>query len=276
MKKGRQSLKTPFSEITNPGKKIKDWYGLPFAKVFSNELDLPSAFLSSYKKKYNDLELKGRVQLLSELTDFHLTGTYPEKLERLKVLFGPEWPYEEGMLGYGFHLYPVSQFAEMYGARDVRATISFAEELTKRFTSEFVMRTVANHSPDIAMRAVKKWTKDRNFHVRRLASEGMRARLPWGKSVQWITENPEKTIPVFSYLRNDSSLYVRRSVANAMGDIVKLNEDLAMETFQKWLSEKNTKENLWVISHAIRHPVKKKRRKFVLLRKEIEGLKRQF
>lgn len=106
---------------------------------------------------------------------------------------------------------------------------------------------------------MKEWSTHKNFHVRRLASEGLRARLPWGKKIDWVDRNPEKTLPIYNKLRNDKVLYVRRSVANSMGDMIKINEDLAFNTFQKWLMRRQTKENLWVIKHAIRNPVKKKR-----------------
>lgn len=265
---------TPFSEIKNPGKKIKDWYGLPFVRILSRELDIKNTtgFIDSFKAEYRSLELKERLSLIADLLDQHITGTYKRKLSVLKVLFGPEWPSETGMLSYGFHLYPISQFAEKFAVRDIHATAAFARELTKRFTAEFIMRPIANHDPVAALSYSKEWSKDKNFHVRRLASEGIRVRLPWGAPVAWIKDRPEKTLPVLSSLRNDPSLYVRRSVANALGDIIKVNEKLALQTIDSWLCKKPTTNTLWVISHAIRHPVKKKKGNFLELKERLRSL----
>ena len=107
--------------------------------------------------------------------------------------------------------------------------------------------------------------------MRRLASEGLRARLPWGKKIDWIDSHPEKSLPIYNKLRNDKSLYVRRSVANSMGDMIKINEELAYKTLGEWLEKKNTAENLWVVKHAIRTPVKKNNRRFVKMKADVEA-----
>jgi 3-methyladenine DNA glycosylase AlkC len=271
MLKKNLSIETPFSALTNETKKIKDWYGIPFAKVLVDELSISDrkSFLQSFKKAHTGLELKGRLHLIAMLLDTHLEGSYRNKLNSLSKLLGPEWPHETGMMNYGFHLYPVSQFVENYALRDISASLSFIEDLTRRFTGEFAVRPIFAHDQKLALEIAKKWSKDENFHLRRLASEGLRARLPWGAGIPWIREQPQKTIPLLASLRNDPVLYVRRSVANAMGDIIKIDENLALKTCTAWLSKRRTKENLWVISHAIRHPVKKGKSEFVSLKKKI-------
>ena len=117
---------------------------------------------------------------------------------------------------------------------------------------------------------MKDWAKHNNFHVRRLSSEGLRARLPWGSKIDWIDANPEKSLVIYNKLRNDPILYVRRSVANSMGDMLKINEGLALETLHKWFCKPHTAENLWVIKHAIRTPVKNKQKEFTVLNKQID------
>ena len=79
-------------------------------------------------------------------------------------------------------------------------------------------------------------------------------------------------MPIYNALRNDKVLYVRRSVANAMGDLIKINDDLAYATFEKWLSKKKTEENVWVIKHAIRTPVKKGVGKYKKLKESLEKI----
>lgn len=268
--------KTPFSKITNKTGKHKDWYKEPFIKVFCDQINpnnkhfSSNQFVSKYKKLHTTLELKERLKLIADLLDEFLDMSYVKKLDALKPLLGKEHPYEEGMFEYGFHLYPVSQFVEKNGQENLSKSLSFIEELTKRFTGEWAIRPLASTYEKEVLKKMKEWSSHKNFHVRRLASEGLRPRLPWGTGIDWINENPKKALPIYNKLRNDESLYVRRSVANAMGDVIKIDEALAFETFQSWLKKKQTKENLWVIKHAIRHPAKNKVKKYVDLREDLK------
>ena len=237
-----------------------------------NKLFDKKSFLKEFKDRYEDLELKERLNLIAILLDKFLPGQYETKVSVLRTLLGEKLPYEEGMFTHCYHLYPVSQFVEKYGHQDLDSSLRFIEDLTMRFTGEWAIRPLANKFPDKVLRQMKAWAKHENFHVRRLASEGLRAKLPWGMKIDWITSDPSVSLPVYNKLRNDKVLYVRRSVANSMGDIIKINERLALETFEGWLGKKLTKDNLWVIKHAIRSPVKKDIKKFVLLKKKIERL----
>jgi 3-methyladenine DNA glycosylase AlkC len=53
------------------------------------------------------------------------------------------------------------------------------------------------------------------------------------------------------------SLYVRRSVANHLGDIAKDHPDVAFSMCERWLKEEATKDLKWLVRHAVRHPAKK-------------------
>ncbi len=272
------NFKTPFSDLKNKTNRIKDWYSPEFVTIFGEVLNQKGKtldskkFLTSYSKSYKTLEMKSRVKLIAELVNTHIEGDFKFKLSALNKLMFKEWPHEEGMMNYGFYLYPVAQFVEDYGHQDVHASLDFIKLITKRFTGEFAIRPIANAHPELTLKTMKLWSKDKNFHVRRLASEGLRAKLPWGMKIKWVHENPEKTLPIYNALRNDPSLYVRRSVANSMGDIIKINEPLAYKTLQDWLSKKQTPENIWVIKHAIRHPAKKKIKKYLDLRIKLKTL----
>lgn len=70
------------------------------------------------------------------------------------------------------------------------------------------------------------WSKHENEHVRRLASEGSRPRLPWGKSVPALKLDPSPVLPILEQLMQDESLYVRKSVANNLNDISKTHPHL--------------------------------------------------
>ena len=107
--------------------------------------------------------------------------------------------------------------------------------------------------------------KDKNPHVRRLCSEGTRPRLPWSKKIDSFISNPEPCIPILEQLKNDPDLYVRRSVANHVGDIAKDNLEVALSICKKWLDNASP-ELKWVIRHALRNPVKRKVKKAIELR----------
>jgi 3-methyladenine DNA glycosylase AlkC len=61
-----------------------------------------------------------------------------------------------------------------------------------------------------------KWAQHKNFHVRRLASEAIRPRLPWALSLTSFKKDPTPILPVLELLKNDESEYVRKSVANCL------------------------------------------------------------
>ena len=266
----------PFSKLTNATGKHKDWYTPEYLKVLCKVINPDDEMFSSqkvcrdFKKSYQKLELKERLNCIAELLDNALDCAYADQLKVLARAFGPRLESETGMFTDGYYLYPLSQFVELYGDRDLQASLAFTYELTQRFTGEWAIRTIATADEKLTLKTVKAWAKDPNFHVRRLASEGLRPRLPWGKKIAWVDRSPKKLLPLYNKLRNDDVLYVRRSVANSMGDIIKLDDSLAYATFEKWLSGKTTAENLWVIKHAIRTPVKKREKKYVDLKKTVE------
>lgn len=269
---------TPYSKLKNPTGLLKDLYGLAFVKILSQQISNRTdqfdgaRFVKDFKKGSPLLEMKARLHLISDLLNNYLNLTYKEKLNLFQDMLGPEWPFEEGTYRYGFHLYPISQYVENNAQEDLKASMEFIKDMTKRYTGEFAVRAVANADQKLALKFMREWSKDENFHVRRLSSEGLRAKLPWGKKINWVNETPEKTLPIYNRLKDDKSLYVRRSVANSMGDLIKINEDLAFITLNSWFNKRNVSQNvLWVIKHAIRHPVKKKNQKFIDLKVRVNS-----
>jgi 3-methyladenine DNA glycosylase AlkC len=129
-------------------------------------------------------------------------------------------------------------------------------ELTKRFSAEFSIRPFLIRQQERTLSRLLEWVSDPDPHVRRLCSEGTRPRLPWATRIPAFISNPEPVLPILDALKNDQSLYVRRSVANHLGDIAKDHPDLAFEICERWLIE-SSNEVKWLIRHALRHPAKK-------------------
>jgi 3-methyladenine DNA glycosylase AlkC len=137
-------------------------------------------------------------------------------------------------------------------------SMSALHALTTRFTAEFVIRAFLIEHQDRTLSQIMEWTGDPNPHVRRLCSEGTRPRLPWGKRVPSLIANPRLTIPILEVLKNDPSLYVRRSVANHLGDIAKDHPETAFGICERWLRDDPSRDLKWVIRHAVRYPARKR------------------
>jgi 3-methyladenine DNA glycosylase AlkC len=129
-------------------------------------------------------------------------------------------------------------------------------ELTKRFSAEFSIRPFLIQQQERTVSRLLEWTTDPDPHVRRLCSEGTRPRLPWATRIPAFIENPDPVLPILETLRDDHSLYVRRSVANHLGDIAKDHPEKVFAICERWLTGASP-EVKWLIRHALRHPAKK-------------------
>ena len=101
---------------------------------------------------------------------------------------------------------------------------------------------------------MRTWADDSNEHVRRLASEGSRPRLPWGKRLESLVKNPRPTLGILETLREDPSLYVRKSVANHLNDIAKDHPDIVLATVSRW--DARSSRTAWIIKQGLRTLVK--------------------
>lgn len=129
-------------------------------------------------------------------------------------------------------------------------------ELTRRFSAEFSIRPFLIREQERTLSRLIEWTSDSDPHVRRLCSEGTRPRLPWAPRIPAFISNPAPVLPILEALKDDPSLYVRRSVANHLGDIAKDHPELVFEICERWLIA-SSNDVRWLIRHALRHPAKK-------------------
>ena len=108
--------------------------------------------------------------------------------------------------------------------------------------------------PPRALATMATWAHDDNPHVRRLASEGCRPRLPWSFRLDAIVNDPELAAPILETLRADDSLYVRKSVANHLNDVTKRHPIWVLDTIERWpLDDPRT---AWIARHALRTLIK--------------------
>lgn len=194
----------------------------------------------------------------------HLPERYEDAIHVLVQSLTPPLTGTEDLgLGVFFYLPHVS-FVATYGldptdteGHDPFEISMFAQyELTRRFSAEFSIRPFLIRWPERTLAQLIEWTKDRDPHVRRLCSEGTRPRLPWAMRIPAFIKDPRPVLPILEALKDDPDLYVRRSVANHLGDIAKDHPRLAFELCERWL-EDASKERKWLLRHAVRHPAKK-------------------
>lgn len=129
-------------------------------------------------------------------------------------------------------------------------------ELTVRLSAEFAIRTLLRHDLERALDIVQGWTTSPDEHVRRLASEGTRAYLPWAVRVPALISHPGVTIGILDALYRDDSPYVRRSVANHLNDLSRDSPDIVVETARRWLDAPAPTTQA-LVRHALRTLIKR-------------------
>ena len=135
--------------------------------------------------------------------------------------------------------------------------LALLAELTPRLTAEFGIRSFLAADLDRALVAALSWTGCADDHVRRLASEGTRPRLPWARRVRELLDRPEATTPILEALHRDPSETVRRSVAYHLNDVSHSHPALATATAARWLAGPADPRTSRLVRHALRTLVKR-------------------
>jgi 3-methyladenine DNA glycosylase AlkC len=160
---------------------------------------------------------------------------------------------ENSPRGYSSLIFP--DYVGLYGHHDFATSMEALKFFTQFGSSEFAIREFLKRDFDKTIRVMEKWAVDKNHHVRRLASEGSRPRLPWSFKLDKVITNPKVTSNILEALNADKELYVRKSVANHLNDISKDNPEYMLNIISKWdLSNADTQ---WIVKHANRTLIKK-------------------
>jgi 3-methyladenine DNA glycosylase AlkC len=216
------------------------------------------AFTKSACRGLGALELLDRGRHIADALGAHLPWSYPEAIEILLRSLGPEHATDE-LLGVGmapFFYLPHTLYVAERGLGHFDLSMRAQYELTKRFSAESSIRAYIDSDPERAFEFLGTWATDRNAHVRRLASEGTRLRLPWARRVAWLDQNPQRVIQLLEVLKDDASTMVRRSVANNLNDLSKVHPDLLIRTAGAWLEDAGP-ERRALVEHALRSAVKR-------------------
>jgi len=156
-------------------------------------------------------------------------------------------------LEYGFF----GDFVEQYGLDDYETSVKAIEEITQFTSCEGPVRPFIIKYPNDMMKQMLVWSKHKNPWVRRLSSEGCRPRLPWSMALSKLKENPAPIIPILENLKDDTSRFVRMSVANNLNDIAKDNPEIVIDLVKKWQGKSENTD--WIIKHGCRTLLKQGR-----------------
>ncbi len=141
-------------------------------------------------------------------------------------------------------------FVETYGMDDFETSVMALREMTCFTSSEFAVRPFLIKYPKRMVEVLKEWAVDSDCNIRRCASEGCRPRLPWAMALPQFKEDPLPIIPILETLKDDNSLFVRKSVANNLNDIAKDNPDLVKTIANKWIGQSKNRD--WIVKHGCR------------------------
>jgi len=198
-----------------------------------------------------DLELKDRVLFMANGLKRHLPDDYEKSAQIIFASLGEPLDGETGMFTEGYWLMPLARFVEEHGLDHFNLSMQLCEEITKRHTSEYAVRPYIESDPHRALKIMTDWTMSPDLHIRRLASEGVRPRLPWAKRLDVFVQQPQPILELIEPLRADPSRYVRMSVANLINDVSKDHPHLVEQLAKRWSKDENKLTN-WIINHGTR------------------------
>ena len=240
-------------------KKIKDYYNLTCARLIAGKLavilpDFDSeTFLSELKKTLRGKSYSERLDAYALAFARHLPGTYQDHLHSFTSILGPKLTQSTGMFTYGWWLAPIGRYVERYGAADWQTSSTFIHELTQRYTGEFAIRPLLEAKPQKTLQLMLRWSHDQSVHVRRLASEGLRPKLPWAKKSLVALEYPDLYQHILTNLCHDTDRFVQKSVGNNLNDLIKVQPEFARTLIASWRKAGLSPATTWIIRHGLRN-----------------------
>ncbi|CAM4094368.1 hypothetical protein L1N85_10485 [Paenibacillus alkaliterrae] len=208
-----------------------------------------AAFAAAVREgDWEQLELKARMRRITEALGAALPQAYEDALTIL-------YRIDEKCTGLPYLVFP--DFVEVFGmeSRHWERSLAALERFTAYSTSEFAIRPFILADPERLVFQMLEWADHPNEHVRRLASEGIRPRLPWAQALPLFKRDPLPIIPILDKLKCDPSLYVRKSVANNINDIAKDHPELVAGLAASWFGVNDRTD--WIVRHGCRTLIKK-------------------
>jgi hypothetical protein len=122
---------------------------------------------------WSTLELKARMRKIAQTLRVFLPSDYRQALIILQKV-APQFS--------GFAALLFADFVECFGLEDYEASMAALAIFTEYSSSEFGIRAFILRYPQ-TLQQLTLWAGSDNHHLRRLASEGCRPRLPWAMAL---------------------------------------------------------------------------------------------
>ncbi|HIW33546.1 MAG TPA: DNA alkylation repair protein [Candidatus Paenibacillus intestinavium] len=229
---------------------LKNMYNKDFLRQFGGIIQAAyppfsiDAFVENVlADEWEGLALKQRIRKITISLGIYLPEKYAEAIHILLIV-------NESCSGFPYLILP--DFVEVYGqdVADWELSMLALEKFTSHSSAEFAVRPFIIRDPKRMMKQMLHWTNSSDEHVRRLASEGCRPRLPWGQALVMFKKDPAPVLEILEQLKKDQSLYVRKSVANNLNDIAKDHPQVVIEIARRWLGQ--NKDTDWIVRHGCR------------------------
>jgi 3-methyladenine DNA glycosylase AlkC len=217
---------------------------------------LGSDWVARVTAGFPERELKARIEWISDCLELELPSKFRDLSDHIEVSLPPPLDPTKTDDDFGhFIIAPLGVLATRHGMDSPERALDLIEALTQRFSMEFAVRPFINDHQALTLARLEAWCDHPNYHVRRLVSEGTRARLPWAPK---IALDPMRPLDLLDRLHADPTRYVTRSVANHIGDIAKIDLTRAVAQLEAWRSaaRQDADELDWMIRHALRTQIK--------------------
>ena len=227
---------------------LKDLYTLAYIQKLASALaqvhagfDRKALVRTVMDAQWQRRELKARMHHITLSIHLHLALPYREALPVLKAAcpaFG------------GYHGMFFPDYVQQFGLANWQDSMPALEWFTQYSSSEFAVRPFIERDEERMMAQMQQWATHSSEHVRRLASEGCRPRLPWASQLPALIHDPSPILPILERLRADQSLYVRKSVANNLNDIAKDHPQQVLALTKRWRGQHPHTD--WILKRGCR------------------------
>jgi 3-methyladenine DNA glycosylase AlkC len=241
-------------------KSHKDWFDRAAAKALAAQFAAvdrsfdTKAFVTQCCKGLPGLEFNARVSQFAGAMAFTLPDDYRRAIAVVRRSLPDPLPNCDAVTD-GWLQWPVGQFIADYGLQHFDESMDCMLALTQRFSAEFAIRPFVVRYPEPTFEFIYRHTDDKSPHVRRWCSEGTRTRLPWGGNLKALIADPSPILPVLEALKDDSELYVRKSVANSLNDLSKDHPALVVDICRRWSKDSNAGRD-WIVKQGLRTLIK--------------------
>ncbi len=255
------------------------------AKAFKDNIDteLVNRLAVAFSRVDGDLDVEGfRVRAVRGLEELELKARVAHVAEALVTLLPAGFEAAAGVVGdlvqgdgegapigdqlIGWDMWPVVAWVPLVGRDHPATALDLLRRLTSRASAEFAIRPFIDDDPQAVREVLRDWVGDEDEHVRRLVSEGTRPKLPWAPKLRISESDPAYAVELLDGLVDDPSDYVRRSVANHLNDLCRVDPDLALQLAESWARIARESESVGddakaarlqrVVAHGLRTLVK--------------------